>query len=365
MVTNVAFVAMERESTTSDRRSVLKMTAGTMAAGLSGFAGCTGGGGSGGGGGGGTTQSQESGGSGNVEITLGSTENPENIQVRTAKRFADNVEEMSDGDISVTISSGGSYGSVEEIADLVSQNVIQMSVGGFLPLDRYASQYYFIDSPFVIEDYDHMTSLLKSEKFQPALDQLQQRGNQTIIGDPIYRGFRHFTSNKPIRSPEDVDGLNLRLPQLSTWIAVWEEIGASPTPVSLDELYSALQQGVADASEGDIQQINSQSLYEVQSHVSLTSHLLSAGVMIINHDFLTGLDDTHQETIEEAVNEATQWGAEQGQSAEGKLIDEVGNQGVEIVEDVDQEAFREAGRPAVEQLFEDQWAETWDYWRDV
>ncbi|WP_245180775.1 TRAP transporter substrate-binding protein [Haloarcula amylovorans] len=341
---------------------------------MSGLAGCANegnnstGGNSGGGnssGNGGTTGSTDSGGSNNVQITLGSTENPENIQVRTAKRFAENVEEMSGGDISATISAGGSYGSVEEIADLVSQNVIQMSVGGFLPLDRYASEYYFIDSPFVIEDYQHMKKLVQSEKFQPALDQLQERGNQTLIGQPIYRGYRHFTSNKPINAPEDVQGLNLRLPQLSTWIKVWEEIGASPTPVALDELYSALQQGVADASEGDIQQIHSQSLYEVQSHLSLTSHLLSAGIMTINHGFLTGLDETHQETIEEAANKATQWGAEKGQSAESKLIDEVANKGMTVVRDVDKGAFREAGRPAVEQLFENQWAKTWDYWRDV
>ncbi|WP_218836395.1 TRAP transporter substrate-binding protein [Halorarum salinum] len=285
--------------------------------------------------------------------------------MKTAQRFKDNVESESDGAISVEVAAGGSYGSVEEIADLVSQNVVQMSVGGFLPIDRYASEYYFVDSPFVIEDYEHISNLVQSEKFQPARDQLKERGNQNIIGKPIYRGFRHFTSNKPIRSPEDVQGLNLRLPQLDTWIAVWEEIGASPTPVALDELYSALQQGVADASEGDIQQINSQSLYEVQSHVSLTSHLLSCGTMTINNDFYTGLDETHRETIDEAVNEATEWGASQGQSAEEDLIQEVADQGVELIEDVDQEAFREAGRPAVDQLFEGEWAETWDYWRDV
>lgn len=332
------------------RRNVLKWTAGTATVGTSALAGCSGGGGEDG---------------GNVEITLGSTENPENIQVRTAERFAETVEEESDGEITVEVSAGGSYGSVEEIADLVSQNVIQMSVGGFLPLDRYASEYYFVDSPFVIEDYEHLTNLVSSDKFEPALEQLQERGNQTIIGDPIYRGYRHYTSNTPVRSPEDVQGMDLRLPQLDTWIAVWEEIGANPTPVALDELYSALQQGVAEASEGDIQQVNSQSLYEVQSHLSLTGHLLSCGVLIINHDFLTGLDETHQETIRQAAQDATQWGASEGQSAEEELIQEVSDQGMEVIEDVDQEAFREAGRPAVEQLFEDQWAESWDYWRDV
>lgn len=338
---------MSNRASPTSRRSVLKATAGAATLGATALAGCTGG-----------TQD-------NVEITLASTENEENIQVRTAQRFKETVEEESDGSISVEISAGGSYGSVEEIADLVSQDVVQMSVGGFLPIDRYASEYYFVDSPFVIEDYEHLKNLVQSDKFQPARDQLQERGNQTFLGNPIYRGFRHFTSNKPIKSPEDVQGLNLRLPQLDTWIAVWEEIGASPTPVALDELYSALQQGVADASEGDIQQINSQSLYEVQSHVSLTGHLLSAGILSINYDFFTGLDDTHQETIRSAANSATEWGASEGQSSEEELIQEVSDQGMEVVEDVDQEAFREAGRPAVEGLFEDQWAETWDYWRDV
>lgn len=342
------------------RRTALKWTAGTVTVGISALAGC-----SGNETGGSANDSGNESGSENVEITLGSTEAPENIQVRTAERFAENVEEESDGAISVEISAGGSYGSVEEIADLVSQNVIQMGVGGFLPLDRYASEYYFIDSPFVIEDYEHMTNLVNSEKFEPAIEQLKQRGNQTFIGSPIYRGYRHFTSNRPVRTPEDVQGINLRLPQLDTWVAVWEEIGASPTPVALDELYSALQQGVADASEGDIQQIHSQSLYEVQSHLSLTGHLLSAGILTINNQFLTGLDETHQETIREAAQNATQWGASEGQSNEETLIQEVTDQGMTLIEDVDQEAFREAGRPAIDELFEEQWAEDLDYWRDV
>lgn len=354
---------MSEKRPLTSRRTALKWTAGAATLGMSGFAGCVGEDDAGDNG----ETVGESGDSpdDNVEITLGSTENPENIQVRTAQRFADNIEQESDGSISVDVVAGGSYGSVEEIADLVSQNVIEMSVGGFLPIDRYASEYYFVDSPFVIEDYNHLTNLVDSDRFQPALDQLQERGNQTIIGDPIYRGYRHFTSNTPVRTPEDAEGIDLRLPQLDTWIAVWEEIGASPTPVALDELYSALQQGVADASEGDIQQVNSQSLFEVQSHLSLTGHLLSAGVVMVNYDFFSGLDQTHQETIREVAKEATQWGAEEAQDTESELIDEVSDQGMEIIEDVDQEAFREAGRPAVEELFSEQWAENWDYWRNV
>ena len=101
----------------------------------------------------------------------------------------------------------------------------------------------------------------------------------------VYRGLRQTTSKKPIYTPADAYGLKLRLPGIPTWIAVWKEIGAEPVPLKLPELYPGSKSGKADASEGDVSQITSFKLNEVQTHLIMTNHMVQIGGMLINKPF--------------------------------------------------------------------------------
>ncbi|MGQ3413830.1 TRAP transporter substrate-binding protein [Natrinema versiforme] len=293
-------------------------------------------------------------------MTIASTFEPGHILVQAAETFKEEIESESDGDISVEISPGGSYGSEDEIGEVVSQGGVEAHAAGSFPYFQFAPEYWFFGCPFVLSGYDQLLSVLESDEMQEAHDALVENGDQRPIGQQIYRGARNFTSNTPIRSPSDVDGTNLRLPELDPWVAIWEEVGASPTPVALDELYSALEQGTADASEGGAEQISSFNLYEVQSHLSLTEHLIANGNIYINDTFYQGIDETYQDMIMEVGQSATSSAAEQSQSREEELIQGLAEEGMEIVEDVDVEAFQEEAAPAVEQLFENTWAFDWE-----
>jgi TRAP-type transport system periplasmic protein len=296
------------------------------------------------------------GGDGSVSMTIASTFEPGHILVQAAENFKEQIEEESDGDISVEISPGGSYGSEDEIGEVVSEGGVEAHAAGSFPYYQFAPEYWFFGCPFVLSDYDQLLSVLESDEMQEAHDTLIENGDQRPIGQQIYRGARHFTSNTPVQTPDDVSGLDLRLPELEPWVQTWEGVGASPTPVALDELYSALEQGVVDASEGGAEQISSFNLFEVQSHLSLTGHLIANGNIYINEQFYQGLDQSQQDMIMEVGQEATQSAAQTSQDREQELIEELGNQGMEIVEDVDTAAFQEAAAPAVEQLFESTWA---------
>ena len=335
---------MADSSPAVDRRSLLKgIGAGAVAA----TAGCS------------ALEDAASGGDG-VEMTIASTFEPGHILVQAAEDFKEQIEEESDGDISVEVSPGGSYGSEDEIGEVVSQGGVEAHSAGSFPYFQYAPDYWFFGCPFVLSGYDQLLSVLESDEMQEAHDTLIENGNQRPIGQQIYRGARNFTSNSAIRTPDDVQGLNLRLPELDPWVAIWESVGASPTPVALDELYSALEQGTADASEGGAEQISSFNLHEVQSHLSLTEHLIANGNIYINENFYQGLDESHQDLIMEVGQQVTESAAEDSQEREQELIDGLADEGMEIVEDVDQEAFQEAAEPAVNQLFEDTWAFDWE-----
>lgn len=340
---------MKHESTRLTRRSTLKTTAsGIAGVGITGLAGCT-----------------DDDGAEVREITIASTFEPGHVLVEAAEIFADEIEEETDGSFDVEVVPGGAYGAEDEIADQVQDGTPQMHVGGGVPFSMFASDYYFYDTPFVIEDLDHFRRVEESDEFEGAYEQLREQGNQRKIGQFIYRGMRHFTSNEPVYSPEDVEGMGLRLPELDSWVSIWEEIGVDATPVALDELYSALQQGVAEASEGDAEQIHSFNLEEVQDHLSLTGHMVQTGGMYVNEEFFQGLDESIQDAVLDIAADATAEASQQAEDEEDDLIHDLADQGMEIVEDVEQDAFQERAEPAVEELFAEEWEGNWDEWRNV
>ncbi|HSV56305.1 MAG TPA: TRAP transporter substrate-binding protein, partial [Magnetospirillaceae bacterium] len=168
------------------------------------------------------------------------------------------------------------------------------------------------------------------------------------------------TSNKPLMTPADVAGLKLRLPTVPTWMAVWREMGAEPIPIPLTGLFAALQEGRAEASEGDLTQISSFRLNEVQTHLTMTNHLVMTGGMMINTNFLASLSRRDQTLITKAVEEASQWASDRFMATEASILADLKQRGMQIVVP-DAAAFRAKGKPAVEALFRTEWpVTTWE-----
>jgi TRAP-type C4-dicarboxylate transport system substrate-binding protein len=194
-----------------------------------------------------------------------------------------------------------------------------------------------------------------------AREQVEKNGNVSYLGI-VYRGLRQTTSKKPIYTPADVYGLKLRLPVVPTWIAVWKEIGAEPVPLKLPELYPGLKEGKADASEGDLSQITSFKLDQVQSHLIITNHMVQIGGMLIHKPFFDKLSKADQDVIVKAGKEACEWANEKMKKGEKALLIELQRKGMQVVIP-DADSFREKAKPAVEQLFKTTWPVT--TWAEV
>lgn len=292
-------------------------------------------------------------------IKCASAFEPGHIVCKAAEHFKGLVESRSKGEIKVELFFGGVMGSEEEVTESVSIGGVEMQAGGGLPIKTYAPTYYFIDSPFVMRDWNHWMAVWDGKIGQEIMDILAKKGNTMYLGI-VYRGLRNFTSNKPIYTPEDVKGLKLRLPNLPTWVASWKAVGALPVPVALTELFSALQSGVADASEGDLVQIQSFHLDEVQKYVSMTGHMVQTGALTINKKFFDQLSKENQKIVLEAGKEASEWGTQQILENETQILIDLQKKGM-IVAIADKKAFFEKAKSAVEKLFETEWpVTTWE-----
>ncbi|MFA1610667.1 TRAP transporter substrate-binding protein [Halobellus rubicundus] len=359
---------MARESKPTTRRSVLKNGGIALSVGV-GLAGCSSGGNSGGGDDGGdeTTDGGDTGGATTTsgssaeefEITFATTQPPENVSVQAAQEhFIDVIEEETDGRITVDLQAATLGGTEDNLDALEAGTVDILHESPTALSQRFATEYSFAGDPFVIEDMEHYHAV--TEEFLKPEDGLNGilLDNGIRLGDAFYVGNRCYTSNSPVTSPEDVQGMKLRLPQYETWTTVWDEIGADVTPVAYDELYSALQTGVVDASEGPISQFLAVSLYEVQSHFSVTNHLLDTKHFLYNEEFFQGLSDDDQELITSTAADAVEGMTSDIKSREEELYAQAEEEGTTVVpaEDVDRDAFVEAGQPALEELSESRWA---------
>lgn len=359
---------MARESRPATRRSVLRKTGVALSIGSVGLAGCTGDGGDGGDGGGGGdggdggdggSTGGGSGGGEDLSITFATTQPPENVSVQAAQEhFIDVLEQETDGRISINLEAATLGGTEDNLDALEAGTVDILHESPTALSQRFASEYSFAGDPFVIEDMEHYHAV--NEEFLMPEDGLNGilLDNGIRLGEAFYVGNRCVTSNFPVTSPEDMQEVKLRLPQYETWTAVWDEIGADVTPVAYDELYSALQTGVVDSSEGPISQFLAVSLYEVQSHFSVTNHLLDTKHFLYNDEFYQGLSSEDQDLITSTASDAVEAMTGDIQDQEASLYEEAEEEGTTVVpaEDVDRDAFVEAGMPALEELSETTWA---------
>jgi len=284
---------------------------------------------------------------------------PGHTLVETGNQFKEILEKSSGGRLLVEVQAG--VGSEEDINDWCSQGKVEMQATGGRPLEVAAPQYFFFNAPYVMKDFDHFMRVWQGSLGKQARELVEKNGNQKYLGI-VYRGLRQTTSKKPLYTPADFYMLKLRLPTVKTWIAVWKEIGTDPVPIPLPELYASLKDGKAQASEGDLPQIASFKLNEVQNYLTLTNHLVQTGGVLINKAFFDGLAKVDQDLVVKAVAQATDWANEGIKKEEKKLLIELQRKGMQVVVP-DADSLREKGKPAVEQLFKTEWPVT--TWAEV
>ncbi|HBH04218.1 MAG TPA: C4-dicarboxylate ABC transporter substrate-binding protein [Candidatus Rokubacteria bacterium] len=292
-------------------------------------------------------------------IRIGSPFKPGHILVDAAQKFKELAESRSGGRLAVQIDAGTL--SEEEISTRNSTGQLEMQSNGHRSLEVFAAPYFFFNAPYVMKDFDHFMRAWDGKLGEAARAMAEQKGNVKFLGI-VYRGLRQTTAKKPIYTPADVYGVKLRLPNVATWIAAWKALDATPVPLTLPQLYGGLKTGQADASEGDLPQIASFKLNEVQTHLIITNHLVQTGGMLINKPFFDRLSRADQDLVVQAAREATAWANQKMKAGETALLVDLQRKGMQVVIP-DADSFRAKAKPAIEELFKKSWPVT--TWAEV
>jgi TRAP-type C4-dicarboxylate transport system substrate-binding protein len=296
---------------------------------------------------------------GPVTIRIGTPFKPGHILVDAAERFKTLVEQRGSGRIAVAIDAGTK--TEIDINKMTGAGALEMQSNGTNYLELYAPRFYFFTGPYVMKDFDHFARAWNGKLGQQARAEMEKDGNLKYLGT-IYRGQRWTTANRPLYTPADVYQLKLRLPPIPSWMAVWKALDADPVALPLTELYAGLKSGKAEASEGDLPQVASFKLDEVQTHLVMTNHLVQVGGMLINKPFFDRLPQGDRDLVVRAADEACSWANERMKTGEIAYLLDLQRKGMKVVIP-DGGLFRAKARPAVEELFKTQWNVT--TWEDV
>ncbi len=159
-------------------------------------------------------------------------------------------------------------------------------------------------------------------------------------------GFRQITTgSKPIQRPDDLRALKIRVPVAPLFLACFKALGAAPTPINFDELYTALQTRIVDGQENDLINIQAGKLYEVQKFCSMTGHIWDGYFTLGNNDILGALPADLRQILEDNLNKAALDEREEVRRKMEMLRQQLTTSGMTFVEP-DRDAFRDALKQA-------------------
>ena len=198
-------------------------------------------------------------------------------------------------------------------------------------------------APFMLRDFDHWKAYRDSKLFSDLVQGYDEKTRHKIVALTYY-GQRHVTANKPIRKPEDMKGMSLRVPPAPLFLMFTKSVGANATPIAFSDVYNALQQGLVDGQENPLPTIMAKKFYEVQSHIVLTGHITESMVTVIGSHVRNKLTPDEQKLFADTLKEAASRATEAIEASERILAGEFRKVGKTVVEP-DREAFRKAAIP--------------------
>lgn len=267
-------------------------------------------------------------------------------------KFAELVEEKTEGRITLEMFHGGTLGSQPDAVEQVRVGALEIGNFNLGPIGPVAAAANVVSLPFIFKDEDHMHRVLDGEGGQAIADGMAEKGLEVLAWYDA--GARSFYNTKgPINTPADVQGMKVRVMNNDLYSGMIEQLGGNPSPMAFAEVYQSLQTGVVDGAENNWPSYESTGHFEVAGYYSLSEHLIIPECVCINTDVFNALSPEDQEAVRAAAVESAElqrqlW-AERSEASKVKVMEA----GVQFNEIPDKAAFQDAMGPVYEAYLAD------------
>ena len=279
-----------------------------------------------------------------VTLKLGHLANEENIWHKAALKFGEEVKALSNGRVTVQVYPNESLGKEIDLINGMQLGTADMTITGE-SLQNWAPKAALLALPYAYRSLEHMDKVASGEiGTQIQAEIIEKAGVRPLVY--FARGPRNLSATKEIKTPDDMKGFKLRVPNVPIFVAAWQAIGANPTPMAFSEVFTSLQNGTINGQENPLALFKSGGFYEVQKVINKTEHVRSWIYLVISERTWNKLSDADKAAVAEAAKRTQLYERALFLADEAALVKDLEGRGVKFVE-VDKDAFAAKARDAV------------------
>ena len=234
---------------------------------------------------------------------------------------------------------------VQQGAELEAINAgdLEMSITSAQELATFFPEFSIFTAGYVHQSAAHQVAVFNDPLMDPFKQKVEDELGVKLLA-VMYLGQRHVNlrfpqSEKNIQTPEDLAGVNLRMPGTDAWQFLGRALGANPTPMAFTEIYTALQTGAVDGQDNPLPTVVDAKFYEVTKQIALTQHLVDLNYIAFSKEVWDGLTPEQQATVQQAAIDAAESGRQAQLAKEAELVSFLRDQGLDVYEP-DLAAFR-------------------------
>ena len=242
-----------------------------------------------------------------IEWRYGHMNPPSSAAGIQATWLAEAVEKNTGGQIKIKVYPASSLGKLQELAEAVSTGTIALSHNTAAGIGSLHEPFAALDTPYLYRDVDHLMKTVDVDS--PVMKKLNEgliKSAGVRVLYAYYFGTRQLTTNKAVTQPSEMAGLKIRAIPFPIYMTTVQGLGAVPVPVDWSEVPTALATGVVNGQENPVNVVLSSKLYEAQSHMMLTGHIMNAQVIVINEKIWQGLTPELRQAVSKAAAEVRQ-----------------------------------------------------------
>jgi tripartite ATP-independent transporter DctP family solute receptor len=274
-------------------------------------------------------------------LKLGTTVNENDSFQIAAVKFAQLIQDKTDGKYAIEIHPNGDLGGERDMLESMQMDTLDMGIVTSGPFVNFSADMGVLDMPFLFASNAQAYAVFDGEVGRELLDTLEDSNLKGLAY--AERGFRNLTnSKKAVHSADDVKGLKIRVMENDVYTAAFKALGADAVPMNWNDTLTALQQGTVDGEENPINVINSYKLWESQKYCTLDRHSYSSAIITMSLDKFNELDADTQQIFLDSAQEAAEFERAWVAAQEADQLQTMKDNGMEVDEDPDMDSFKEA-----------------------
>jgi tripartite ATP-independent transporter DctP family solute receptor len=272
-------------------------------------------------------------------IRIGNVTAPDNPLNVAFEKMAAEMNEKSKGRFQAKVYPSQQLGNLRSMTESVQMGTLEMATQSAGGLASFYAPMGVLELPFTYKSSKHVYNVVDGPIGQELGEQFVQKTGIRIIAY-FYCMHRQVTNNvRPVKIPADLKGLKIRVPETPTVKMAIEAAGGNPVPMVMGEVYTALQQKTIDGQENPLDVIYASKLYEVQKYLSLTGHVFTPVLIMINEKYYQGMPADLQKILRDAASSSAAWLRDSNEKNQAELLQNLKDKGMQV-NDVDQEPFR-------------------------